>query len=213
MRSYGQAWTEEDIKEAVKLVVKDTGITHFPTHKELDEYYGNYALSVILSKTGGTRRWSKILNLPPSACSNTKFGNKYELQAIEDIKQEIGLDSELAIERYPYDIYVENGVKIDIKASMPLKGRNFDCWSFNLEKKMPTCDIYIFYCINTSAEIAKRVIIPSCVLQGTKQVGIGTLSKYDNYIERWDLIKEYSDFLINIKEKIDFIPKRRTTGN
>lgn len=212
MRNYGEPWTEKDIKEAVELVVKETGITHFPTHRELNDYYGNNGLSVRLSRTGGTRRWSKILNLPPSACSNTKFGNKYELQAITDIKQETGLNSELTIERYPYDIYVENGVKVDIKASMPLKGRNFDCWTFNLEKKIPTCDVYIFYCIDNIAEIRKRVIIPSCVLYGISQVGIGSLSKYDNYIERWDLIMEYDNFLKGIKNKISLIPKRRTVN-
>lgn len=211
MRSYGQSWTEEDIKKALELVVKDTGITHFPTHRELNEYYGNSSLSVRLTRTGGTRKWSKILNLPPSACSNTKLGNKYELKAITDIKQETGLDSELTIERYPYDIYTGNGVKVDIKTSMPMKGRNFDCWTFNLEKKIPTCDFYIFYCIDRIAEIKKRIIIPSCVLYGIAQVGIGSLSKYDNYIERWDLIMEYDNFLKEIKNKISLIPKRRTT--
>lgn len=203
-------WTDEKIFNAVMQVVNTTGQTHFPTHRELNEFYGDSSLSKILSRHGGIRRWSDICNLPPAKCSNTKFGDKYELQAIKDIKQETGLQSVLAPVRFPYDVYTDNAVKIDIKAATPLKGRNFDVWSFNLEKKMPTCDIFIFYCITSKLEVAKRVIIPSNVVAGTKQVGIGTLSKYDNYIERWDLIVEYSDFMLKIKNLISLIPKRRT---
>lgn len=203
-------WTEETIREALEKMISETGITHFPTHKELNDFYGNHALSVVLSRRGGTRRWCKILNLSPRACSNTCFGNKYERKAIEDIEKETGIKSELTKERYPYDVYTDNGTKIDIKASMPMRGRNFECWSFSLEKRVPTCDIYIFYCIGWDDEVKKRVIIPSCAIAGIKQMSIGGLCRYDNYIERWDLIKEYDVFMNDMKNKIDILPKRRT---
>ena len=211
MHQYGMSWTDDNAKEALENMIKETGISHFPTHKQLEDFYGDKGLTVYLSRNGGTRRWAEIFNLPTKACDNTVFGNKYELQAIEDIKRETGLDSKLTCERFPYDIYTGNGVKIDVKSSKPLRYRNFENWSFNLEKKIPTCDIYVFYCITFDEIVSKCVIIPSCCIDGIKQVGIGQLSKYDNYIERWDLIKEYGDFLSNIKKKIDLIPKRRTT--
>lgn len=198
------------MRESLVYMIKSTGITHFPTHKELNEFYGSSSLSVALTRMGGTRRWSKMLNLPAKACANTEFGNKYELQAISDIKQEVGVKCVLTTERYPYDLYTENNTKIDVKASMPLKGRNFDVWSFNLEKRVPTCDIYLFYCIGWDSKIVKRVIIPSCAIAGIGQIGIGSLSKYDNYIERWDLVEDYDNFMNEMSHRIDLIPKRRT---
>lgn len=208
----GKTWTDTEIYNAVMDLVKDTGQSHFPTHKQMDEYYGGYGLSVAISRQGGIRRWSKVVGLPPAKCQNTEFGDKYELKAIEDIKQETGLDSILAPVRFPYDIYTDNTVKVDVKASRPMKGRNFDVWSFNLEKKIPTCDLFIFYCITGKHEIAKRVIIPACVMSGIKQVGIGSKSKYDNYIERWDLINDYARFQKDMSKRIMLIPKRRTTA-
>lgn len=201
---------DNELFDSIRTVIETTGISHFPTHRELDEFYGNKSVSCQLSKRGGIRRWSKLFELPPAKCANTKFGDTYELKAIEDIEEETGLKSILAPVRYPYDIYTNSTVKIDVKASMPLKGRNFDCWSFNLEKKIPTCDIYIFYCVRSDLKTSKRLIIPSSVLSGTKQVGIGSLSKYDNYIERWDYIAEYNDFMTDMKDQTELIPKRRT---
>lgn len=207
-----EAWTDKTIYSAVMEIVRTTGQSHFPTHKQMDEFYGNSSLSKAVTRNGGIRRWTEILHLPPAKCKNTSFGDKYELQAIEDIKTETGLDSMLAPVRFPYDIYTDNAVKIDIKASMPLKGRNFDVWSFNLEKKIPTCDLFVFYCVTGQNDIAKRVIIPACVLSGIKQVGIGSKSKYDNYIERWDLINEYAAFQNDMSKRVMLIPKRRTTA-
>lgn len=204
------SWSDEVVYELIEKVLKDVSISHFPTHRELNEYYGNRSLSVQISRRGGTKRWADIFNLPVAMCKNTNFGSKYEMKAIEDIKQETGFNSELTKPRYPYDILTDQSLKIDIKASKPSRGKNFDCWSFNLEKNMPTCDIYIFYCLKWTDEISKRLIIPSCALNGIKQLGIGSLSKYDNYVERWDLIKNYGDFLSEMKTKIDLIPKRRS---
>ena len=203
-------WTDEKVYSAIAKMIEETKITHFPTHKELNEFYCGCGLSAQISRRGGTRKWSKIFNLPVNNCDNIVFGNRYELQAIEDIKNETGYDSELTKERYPYDLFTNDLLKIDIKASKPLKGRNIDAWSFNLEKRMPTCDIYIFYCVNATDEIVKRVIVPACAINGIKQVTIGLLSKYDNYIERWDIIRYYSSFLSEMKTKIELMPKRRT---
>lgn len=210
MRDYGDKWTDAEIKDSISMVIFGTGIDHFPTHKEMDNYFGNRALSNRVTKSGGTKRWAKEFNLPLKQCAKSSFGDKYEEQAEKDIKTETGINSKRTTVRYPYDIYAGNGIKIDIKASMPAKGRKFDIWNFNLEKKIPTCDFYIFYCVDNELNIVKRVIVPACVIEGIKQVGIGTLSRYDSYIERWDLIKTYDDFLKEIKSKVEFIHKRRS---
>ena len=207
-----EQWTDKKVYDAIMEIVRTTGQSHFPTHRQMNEYYGNKGLSGTVSKRGGNRRWTEICHLPPAKCKNTAFGDKYEIETIEDIKRETGLESILAPVRFPYDVYTDNSVKIDIKASMPLRGRNFDIWSFNLEKKIPTCDLYIFYCITRRNEATKRVIIPACVLSGVKQVGIGSMSKYDNYIERWDLIIDYANFQSNMSKRIKLIPRRRTTN-
>lgn len=203
-------WNDKTVEEAIKTLVDCTGQKHFPTHSEIINFYNNNALCVQISRRGGSREWAKKMNMTLKDCES-KLGNEYELKAIEDIKNNTGFDSYLTKPRYPYDIYTNNQLKIDVKVSMPMKGRKYGSWTFNLEKREPTCDIFIFYCLDYAGSIVKTSIIPACAISGTKQLGMGELSKYDNYADRWDLIVEYDELLNKIKSKINLIPKRRST--
>ena len=68
-------------------------------------------------------------------------------------------------------------------------------YTFNLEKKNPTCDIYICYCLNEIDEITKVYIVPSKVMYGKKQLSVGEVSSmYDIYKNNWEILKIYDDF-------------------
>jgi hypothetical protein len=192
--THGKAWTEEMVIEAIMRVVNGLGLSTFPTHSEMNSFYGNHGLTVKVSKSGGTKFWAEKLNLPIKQCES-ETGNDYELLAIQLIKEYIGLNSRQTKPRYPYDIVVDENIKIDVKVSYPFKN-NCNAWAntFNLEKKDPTCDIFILFCLNRESELSKTLIIPSCVVAGQTQIGVGKESKYNIYIDNWKLIKKYDDF-------------------
>lgn len=92
--------------------------------------------------------------------------------------------------KHPYDLLVNSNIKIDVKtARLYTSEHGNSYYTFNLEKKNPTCDIYIFYCV----EIEKILIIPSKFLRQT-QLCISENSKYNRYTNRWDYLKIYDNF-------------------
>lgn len=95
---------------------------------------------------------------------------------------------------------VNNSVKVDVKVSKEfINNCNSKAFSFNLEKREPTCDIFILYCLNDDETYRKVLIVPSCSLLGQTQIGVGDKSKWDFYMNRWDFIKKYSDLFDNFK--------------
>lgn len=202
-------WTEARIEEKLLEAIRALGSKHFPTHSELANYFNNKALAVAVTKHGGTKYWAEKLNMPIKDCESS-WGNKFEEYAINDIKHHTGLDSIITIPRFPYDVYTADCIKIDIKASLPIKEKKFSSWTFNLEKKMPTCDIFIFYCVGDDKLVKKTCVIPSVIVSGQTQLGIGTLSKYDSFIDRWDIITDYYEFYMLQKSNTQLLGRRKS---
>lgn len=201
--SHGRKWTEEMIEEKICDVQNGLSINHFPTHSEMNNFIGNKSLSQAISKHGGTEYWSNKMCIPIKK-SETEFGEKYESYAINDIFEHTGLLSIHTNSHHAYDILTNECVKIDVKASMEniLKSNDTHYYSFNLEKKQPTCDIFILYCVNPDLSIYKTIIIPSALISGKTQIGIGkNNSKWDSYRNQWRYIVEFNDFFQRYKEK------------
>lgn len=189
------AWTEERIEEKLMEILKATKQETFPTHSEMNNFFGNYQLSNAIRRHGGTRYWASKIGMEEKKCEST-FGFDYERKCAGDIFNHCDLQSELCDVRYPYDLLVDGSVKVDAKVAIPFdnygKSKYF---SFNLEKPLQTCDVFVFYCIDNN-EVRKVYIVPSCVLSGKTQFSIGILrSKYDQYLDRWDIISKYADFM------------------
>lgn len=142
----------------------------------------------------------------PLKYSDTTFGNKYEIKAISDIYENIGLNSVQTSSRHPYDLLTDSSVKIDVKASKEFTNNcNSKAFTFNLEKKNPTCDIFLLYCLNDDETYRKVLIIPSCSIIGKTQIGVGENSKWNRYENRWEIIKQYSEFFRKYKYRKDVI--------
>lgn len=193
--AHGIEWTDEMICEKLTEIASTMKVPHMPTHKEMDIYTNGKALSNAVSKHGGTKHFSSLLDLPIKNCES-KFGDVYEDMCAEYISSTLGFEVEKMVPRYPYDLLIDKNVKVDVKSSKLFetkKGITF--YSFNLEKKKPTCDIYVCYCISDENEILKTYIIPSIALYNIKQLSVGVHdSIYNKYIDRWDFIKEYAIF-------------------
>ena len=199
--THGTEWTDELIEQEILKVVDKLKLDHFPTHTEITQALGNKGLASKISKHKGTVYWAEKLGLP-LRYSETSFGNKYEIEAINDIFDNTGLHSIQTSSRHPYDLLVDNFVKIDVKVAKEfINNCNARAFSFNLEKREPTCYIFILYCLNDDETYNKVLIIPSCALLGQTQIGVGKTSKWDFYVEKWNFITEYSRFFDNFKHQ------------
>lgn len=184
----------------IQRVIKALELERFPTHSEMVEFLGNKSLTNKISKSGGTKYWAKLLGYEVKVCES-EFGNYFEKYSIEDITKNTGLQGYQNKVGYPYDITINKHIKVDIKSSAIIKNsNNYRYHSFNLEKKEPTCDIYILYCIDDNDEIYKKYIIPSCHLYGQTQIGISAFgnSKWDKYRDKWSVFNTYNEFYISL---------------
>jgi len=189
--SHGKKWTFEKVKEEVLKISADSGI--MPSFKTMDLETGSKGLSVAVSRYGGHKKVAEKLGLEIKKCE-TNFGRDYEMMCLFEIENRFGYVVDQMGVRHPYDLLVENVVKIDVKASHLVKNRNGEYFTFNLEKKAPTCDIFICYCIDDE-RIKKTYIIPSGVIAGKSQLSIGiNKSIYDNFLNQWHYVKDYADF-------------------
>lgn len=197
--SHGKEWNDEKIEKAIKEVMKLAKIETFPTHSLMDKVTGNTSLSNVISKHGGTAYWAKKLNLETLRCES-KFGYEFECECMNLLISKFGYDCELTKVRYPYDVIVNNNIKIDVKSSHLYSCRNGCFYTFNLEKEKPTCDIFVCYCVKDE-QIAKVYVIPSCVTSGKTQLSIGeNHSKYDTYKNDWHIVEVYNEFYEKLKQ-------------
>ena len=185
-------WTEAAIIQGIKDVQKKAMIEYMPSNNIVVEHMGNYALSCAIRKNGGYKYWANKLGLTMTNCE-TRFGQFYETECFGALSA-LGYSCKKMSIKYPYDILADN-VKVDVKASRLFHSKQGAFYTFNLEKANPTCDIYVAYCVSDDNEIVKTYVIPSVQMQGKTQLSIGeTKSKYDKYIDAWDIVAQYNNF-------------------
>lgn len=177
----------------VYKVMKSLNINRMPTTRECDLVTGDAGLSNAIAKRGGFKWLAQYLKLKQSECE-TRLGRNVETY-IKDFLISQGYEVEQMGIRHPYDLLVNNTTKIDVKASNKYHSdKNWTSYSFNLEKRNPTCDIYIIVCIDDDKSYEKILVIPSKFLNQTQLCISGSDSKYDIYKERWDYIEQYNKF-------------------
>ena len=191
--AHGRQWTEEEIIKEIKNVMNTLGLEkRIPSYKEYKMVLGDYSLNNAISRRGGNEHFRKILNLEEKE-SETRLGIEGEKQ-IKTILENKEYKVEITNLRHPYDLLVNDNIKIDIKTSKKhnTKGK-YNIYRFNLEKEKPTCDLYILNCLDDN----KILIIPSKYLK-QEYISIGENSKYDVYKDRFDYIKKYDEFYKSI---------------
>ena len=208
----GRKWSEDEVRKEIMNIVETLDLKHFPTKSQIINFYGNNSLANKISRSGGSRYYADLLKLEIVNCES-EFGNFFEELAIDEILENTGFSSLHTNVKYPYDLLTNGNIKVDVKASKKVKNKNanFPYHSFNLEKREPTCDIFVFFCLDENMEIEKRVIIPSCLLSGKTQVGMGGLSKWDAYIDKWEYFDMYNKFYDSVKSTAINFPRRRSS--
>ena len=195
--AHGTKWTDKLIKEKVLEVVSALELDRMPSRTECRNYFHNDALTNAISKRIGWYELANQLGLPIKE-SETYFGKKQEIDAQEQLISR-GYEVRRMSQNFPYDLLVNDCLKIDVKASRLYRGINGNFYTFNLEKPFCTCDIYMLYLIGDDRMEKDVLIIPSAVVATNTQISVGeSTSKYYKYSQKWDYISDYTDFLSSV---------------
>lgn len=188
----GTMWNDDLIKERILEVVENLKLDRMPSRQEVIQYYNNSALAAKVGKeSGGWYKWAKKLNLSIKK-SETGLGKQYEKKAFETLSNK-GFAVEQMSQNFPYDLLVNDCVKIDVKTSHIYKGVNGNFYTYNLEKSRSTCDIYLLYAMGEDNDVV--YIVPSVFVPKNTQNSIGECnSKYHKFIDKWDYVGMYSKF-------------------
>lgn len=197
--THGEKWTENKIIEAIMQVVDNWELNRMPSRSEIERFYGNTALSNVITKKYGWYELAKKLKLAIKE-SETYRGKKQEQIAKETLISK-GYTVEKMPQNFPYDLLINNCVKIDVKASKLYEGKNGGFYSFNLERPFPTCDIYLLYLLNNDRTTKNVIVIPSKFVPKNSQISIGAIkSKYDRFVDKWEYIGEYIEFFEKVEQ-------------
>lgn len=191
--SHGKKWTQDSISKAVHDVMKALEIDRMPSNKECNRVLGDSSLSNAIAKRGGFYALARELNIPIKN-SETSLGKRMEALVCEMLKSR-GFNPVQMSVKFPYDIFVD-GIKIDVKASHLYRGEIGNFYSFNLEKKYATCDIYILITLTEDNEVKDVFVVPSKFVMQNNQISVGEVqSKYNRFKDRWDYITSLSSYL------------------
>lgn len=196
-RSHGIQWTDELIRESILEVVSAMELDRMPTRSECEQYFRDTRLTNAISRRCGWYALAHELKLPVKD-SETTFGKRSETAAAEALTER-GYDVRKMPQNFPYDLLVDDCIKVDVKASRLYHGVNGDFYSYNLEKPYATCDIYILYLIGDDGARNEALIVPSKFVSTNTQISVGaSKSKYRRFSGRWDYFDQYADFLSEV---------------
>ena len=131
--THGTRWTDEEITEKIIEIVKFSHLDRMPTRKEVERYCGDTSLTnAITRRKGGWYALAEKMRLPIKECETT-FGKSHEKIIMERLVS-MGYEVRRMPQNFPYDLLVNDSVKVDVKASRLYRGTGGSFYSFNLEK-------------------------------------------------------------------------------
>ena len=169
-----------------------------PTRKEVEQYCGDTSLTnAITRRKGGWYALSEKMQLPIKECETT-FGKSREKIIMERLVS-MGYEVRRMPQNFPYDLLVNDSVKVDVKASRLYRGTGGNFYSFNLEKPFCTCDIYVLRMIGGDGIEVDTLVVPSKVVATNTQISVGEItSKYKRFSQKWDYISAYCSFMDSV---------------
>jgi hypothetical protein len=195
----GERWTEDKIKSEILKVVKVLNLERMPSNTEIQMVMGDSRLSNAIRRQGGFYSLGESLGLPIKP-SETQTGKGYEEYAVGLLVNR-GYKVERMSVRHPYDLLVNDNIKIDTKAGNPYFLKGSRVHTIGINKKNATCDLYMIFALDENSNVEKLFIIPGSRLKLTS-LNFGEDSKYDKYLDRWDLIEKYDRFYKSIVQAI-----------
>lgn len=178
---------EKELFKSMKIL----GIDRMPTASELQSI-GRNDLHCRISRTKKYRGWAEQLDLKLKS-SETTVGQRREKE-VKKILKDKGYQVSQMTTKHPYDLLINNVVKIDVKTANPYTLNGSRVHTFGINKVNPTCDLYICLSYNEQGEVERTLVIPSHLCR-VRTLCIGKESKYNRFNNRWDYIEKYARFL------------------
>lgn len=195
--THGERWTKDLVIGGVLEVVGSLGVNRMPSRHECNEYFGDTRLTNVISKHYGWYKLAEELSLPVKR-SETEFGKRCERIAAAALTAR-GFGVVQMAQNYPYDLLVNDCVKVDVKASRLYDCKNGRFYSFRMGKAYATCDIYILLEIDEEGMPSRTMIVPSSVVMSNRQISVGEHgSKYHRFTDRYDLIEKVANSMKEI---------------
>jgi len=186
----------EDQDIAKEILLLSNKLNRMPSKSEVLEYCGE-SLDNAIIRSYGYYDWAEKLNLNIKD-SETYMGISYEEICFNNLKEK-SYKVEKTPVKAPYDLLVNDNVKIDVKSGCAYENNESRCHTFGINKVHPTCDLYIIYALDESSKnIERTFVIPSKYLK-LKSLSLGENSKYNRYIEKWEYINQYDIFYKSLK--------------
>ncbi|MEK5070740.1 hypothetical protein [Sporosarcina sp. FSL K6-1508] len=184
-------WSNELVRSELLKSIKILGIKRMPSAEELKSI-GRNDLHCKISRTKKYSGWADNLGLELKS-SETNLGQEFEKE-VSRLIDNLGFDVVRMSTKHPYDILIENSVKVDVKVANPylLRGQS-RVHTFNLSKVNPTCDIYICVLLDEEGDDERILVIPSHHVR-KPMLNMGRNSKYNVYNGKFDYIRQYVDF-------------------
>jgi hypothetical protein len=186
-------WTDEKIKDEILWCIELLGIDRMPTSVELTKELGRNDLHLKICRTLTYKGWAEKLNLRRKG-SDTLTGEIEEFNTKSNLEK-MGFSVEKMSARHPFDLLINNSIKIDIKVSKIHNFKGYECFVFKTKQNAP-CDLFI--CIGEFMGNRKIYVIPSKLVHAST-LTIGKNSKYNQFIDRWDYLHKFNDFYKTIK--------------
>lgn len=184
--------TEDEIQQKLWNIIKKLNINRMPSRSEIISVEKDNKLHNAIVRGLGYFKWAEKLGLEMKD-SETLMGISYQDICIKQLN-DMGYKAERTTTNAPYDVIVNDNIRIDVKSSHAYYIKKSRVHTFAINKKFPTCDLYVLYALAEEGnEIERMFVIPSKYLK-LISVSIGTNSKYNKYINRWDYIDIYDNF-------------------
>lgn len=183
-------WTHEDILNEVKHSMNILNIDRMPTAPELISINRN-DLHCAICRRGTYKSIADELNIVLKRSETTK-GHYFESYIMNILKLK-GYDVISTSNQHPYDLLVNNSVKIEVKSGRQYDFKGSKCNTFSFSNRYSPCDIIICIAQLEDGIIDRIFIIPSHVLN-IVTMSVGKKSIYNKYINNWDIIQKYVDF-------------------
>lgn len=180
--------TERQILDMITELKTALCIDYMPTKSEMLTFYKNTTLANAVTKKGGHKYFANLLGLKlKKSCS--QMGDASE-EFIKEVLEKQGYDVKRTPPRHPYDLLVENLVRVDVKSANPMLSRveMKKQYVYSINNEFPKCDVFIF----VKKDKKEIYVIPSNFIRQS-QLGIGETSKYDIYKNRFDYINVFID--------------------
>lgn len=182
-------WNEELISARITDIANKFAPVRMPSNREVVEMTGNYALANAIQKNGGYEFWANKLGLEQKH-SETKVGVEYE-RRVADALREHGHNVLGTTVKHPYDLLVDNCVKVDVKVASTSLVRGSKVHAYRIAKRQHTCDFYICCELDTGG----TYVIPANMVAGQVQIEMGTDSqKFGHYKDAFYLIDDAVKF-------------------